>query len=860
MSRTASQAQPVQETVSRIAWHTLTIRECLRRLDSREDGLTAAMADERRVKYGDNELAHGNKRTLISIFFAQFSDLMIWVLIAAAALSALMREPVDTAIILFVVIVNAILGTVQESKAEHSLEALKKMSAPTAKVMRNGTPHKIPAGEITVGDVIILEAGDSVPADIRLLTCNSLKVEESALTGESVPVEKICANLDDADLPLGDRFNMAYMGTAVTYGRAIGVVCEIGMSTEIGTIAEQLASSEKETTPLQKKLNQISNVLSVGVLCIAAVIFGISILMKGWGSIQDSFLLAISLAVAAIPEGMVAVVTIVLAMGMSRMAAKNAIIRRLPAVETLGSTQVICSDKTGTLTQNRMTVRELFAEKEDELLEAMLHCNDAALDKTGKAVGDPTETALLDYLLDKNLAKGDNIRERTRAGEIPFDSERKLSTVAVRIGDSIRLYVKGAPDILLKRCIKGNISAAESANSRMAVQALRVLAFAYKDVQRVNLSDTFGSESGLTFCGLAGMLDPARPEAKASIAVCRAAGILPVMITGDHKETAVAIANDLGILGDGRKAVTGQELALLSDTELEKEVNSIGVYARVAPEHKTRIVSAWQKLGKIVSMTGDGVNDAPALKTADIGVGMGITGTDVSKGASDMVLTDDNFATIVTAVGEGRRIFDNIHKTVRFLLSSNAGEVIAILAATLLNWNLLAAIHILWVNLVTDTFPALALGIEPAEPDIMTRKPRDQKTPFFTGREWFRVLIVGAFEAFLTLGAYMLGGGGVLGTTMAFLTLSLSQLFAAVGFQSERNSVFNMKLKDHPMLWLAFIGSGALQVLVVLIPPLRTLFRLVPLGWLNWMQVIALCLCMLLFIELQKFIAKHTKS
>ena len=846
--------------MEKTAWHTLTLRECMRRLDARESGLDAGQISARRAEHGDNELPRGRRRPLVSILLAQFSDLMIWVLMAAAALSALMREPVDTAIIMFVVIVNAVLGAVQESKAEHALEALNKMTAPTAKVIRGGAVHKIPAREVTVGDIAVLEAGDSVPADIRLIECHSLKAEESALTGESVPVEKLCVDLSDAAAPLGDRLNMVYMGTAVTYGRATGVVCEVGMSTEMGSIAGQLALSGRETTPLQRKLNQISRALSVGVLCVAAVIFGISVLMKGWGSIQDSFLLAVSLAVAAIPEGMVAVVTIVLAMGTRRMAAKGAVIRRLPAVETLGSTQVICSDKTGTLTQNRMTVREIFSADEDILRGAMLHCNDAALGGGGVTVGDPTETALLDYLLDKNYIKADNIRGRVRAGEIPFESERKLSTVAVRTDGGIRVFVKGAPDTLFSRCTACDIRAAAEANERMANSALRVLAFAYKDVARANFNDVAGTESGLTFCGLAGMYDPARPEAKAAVAACREAGIVPVMITGDHKATAVAIAGELGILGDGRRAVTGQALSQMSDGELEKEVAHIGVYARVAPEHKTRIVSAWRKKGKTVAMTGDGVNDAPALKAADIGVGMGIAGTDVSKSVSDMVLTDDNFATIVSAAGEGRRIFDNIHKTVRFLLSSNAGEVIAILAATLLNWNLLAAIHILWVNLVTDSFPALALGVEPAESDIMTREPRDQKVPFFTGREWGRILTVGAFEALLTLGAYLLVGGGVLGTTMAFLTLSLSQLFAAVGFQSERSSVFNLKLREHPFLWLSFFGSAALQVSVVLIPPLRDIFRLAPLDWLNWMQVIALCLCMLLFIEIQKWAAKAERK
>ncbi|GHU94481.1 ATPase [Clostridia bacterium] len=839
-------------------FHTLSSREALKELNTSERGLSAADAASRLAASGENRLAEGGGKSLFSIFIGQFKDLMIWVLIAAAIISAILGEIVDMSIIMFVVVVNAILGTVQESRAEAALEALKRMAAPSAKVTRDGGTVKIPAAELVTGDIVTLEAGDSVPADIRLLDSGSLKVVESALTGESVPSEKLSEALNDADAALGDRINMAYMGTEVTYGRAVGVVCATGMNTEMGKIAGQLADTASESTPLQKKLNQISNTLSIGVLCIAAVVFGVSILVSGFETLGDSFLLAVSLAVAAIPEGMVAVVTIVLALGMGRMAARGAIIRRLPAVETLGSTQVICSDKTGTLTQNKMTVTEVFTNAPEMFYDAMGYCNDATPE-----VGDPTETALLHYLLAQKLWSRERIDTRARVGEIPFDSDRKLSTVAVTRDGGIRVYTKGAADSLLPLCVGADTREIEKRVEEMSRRALRVLAFAYRDVNTKRFSGVDRPESNLTFLGLAGMIDPARPEAKEAIKLCRAAGILPVMITGDHKATAVAIAEELGIVGDGRRAVTGAELSAMSDDDLTREAPNIGVYARVAPEHKTRIVNAWQKLGKVVSMTGDGVNDAPSLKAADIGVGMGITGTDVSKGASDMVLTDDNFATIVAAVAEGRRIFDNIHKTVRFLLSSNAGEVIAILAATLMGWPMLGAIHILWVNLVTDTFPALALGMEPAENDIMKRKPRDQKTPFFTGREWFRVAIVGAAEAALTLGAYALGnleGGPAVGTTMAFLTLSLAQLFAAVGFQSERHSVLNIKPKEHPVLWLAFLGSAALQLIVVLAPPLRSVFRLAELNWLNWIQVAAMCLLMLLFIEAQKLITRLIKK
>jgi len=619
-----------------------------------------------------------------------------------------------------------------------------------------------------------------------------------------------------------------------------------------------------ENTPLQQKLNQISRILSIGVLVIAAIVFAIG--LAAGNQPLTMFLTAVSLAVAAIPEGLVAVVTIVLALGMSRMAGRGAIIRRLPAVETLGSTQVICSDKTGTLTQNRMAVQELWSGDEELLTDAMAHCNDSRLGEGLETIGDPTETALLDYVLQNNVWTPEQVRRRRRIGEVPFDSQRKLSTVAVELpeGAGTRIFVKGAPDVLVRRCVKaagdrGSFDSAEikEVNDAMAKQGLRVLAFAYKDEDISNFSNAEEVESNLTFIGLVGMIDPPRPEAKEAIAQCRQAGILPVMITGDHKITAMAIAEEIGILTPDRQALTGRELEVMTDAELEAQVAKTAVYARVAPEHKSRIVSAWQRRGKIVAMTGDGVNDAPALKIADIGVGMGITGTDVSKQASDMVLTDDNFATIVAAVKEGRRIFDNIHKTVRFLLSSNAGEVLAILTATIWGWHLLSPVHILWINLVTDTLPAIALGMEPAEVDVMERKPRDQKIPFLGKGDWMSILAVGAVEAALALIAYALGGKGVAGTTMAFLTLSLAQLFAAVGFQSERHSILKIKFKEHPMLWLAFLGSALLQLVVMLVPQLRTIFGLVPLSGGQWLTVGALCLGMLAFVEFQKLIGRR---
>ncbi|MDV0446260.1 Calcium-transporting ATPase 1 [Methanosarcinaceae archaeon Ag5] len=923
--------QQITEKKPETTWCSLEEISIFEQLKTDEQGLSNEEAAKRLEEFGPNKLEEGKKRSLISIFISQFANLMIWVLIAAALITAFISYsehefPIDSIIISVVVILNAVLGTVQEAKAESSIEALKKMAAPNARVLRRGTVSTIPAADLVAGDIVLLEAGDSVPADLRLLTSFSLKIEEAALTGESQPVSKKPGAL--GNVCIGDRTNMAFMGTSVTYGRGSGVVVATGMQTEIGHIAKQLTSTTKEITPLQKQLNTISKAISVLVIIIAALVFVIGYL--GGQEIVDVFLTAVSLAVAAIPEGLVAVVTIVLALGMSRMAKRGALVRRLPAVETLGSTQVICSDKTGTLTQNKMTVQKVWnfdyiddahSPEIAPLLDALGHCNDSRLDEKLKFIGDPTETALLDYLVVNNLWTIDQIKGRKRAGEIPFDSERKRSTVAVdfdkitvqvteqsigsgsdadngpdavhaesvhaetisissepvfkeeitqKASGKIRIYVKGAPESIVGRSDfafhEGQVvpmtddlkSQILSVNEEMAANALRILAFGYKDEASIDAEDVDGTESHLIFCGLVGMIDPPRPEVAETVKTCRRAGIIPVMITGDHKTTAVAIANDLGLLDDGRIAITGADLEAMSEKELDDNVTKIGVYARVSPEHKVRIVTAWQKRGKIVAMTGDGVNDAPALKKADIGVGMGITGTDVSKSASDMVLMDDNFATIVLAVEEGRSIFDNIHKTVRFLLSSNMGEVIAILTATAMGFILLSPIHILWINLVTDTFPALALGVEPAEKDIMDRKPRDQTVPFFNKRTWGRIFMVGLVEAILALAAYHLGNtvSAATGVTMAFLTLSLVQLFAAIGFQSEHHSIFAIKPKEHPYLWLAFFGSAALQLIVVLVPFLRDIFGLVDLDMKQWIEVLILCILMLVFVELQKWVAR----
>ncbi|MDY0266573.1 MAG: calcium-translocating P-type ATPase, PMCA-type [Methanimicrococcus sp.] len=871
-------------------WYAVSSEEMFKTFQTSPEGLSNEEAERRLKENGFNRLEEKGKKSLFAIFISQFNDLMIWVLIGAAIVTAYVsymegEMPIDTVIIGIVVLLNSILGTAQEYKAETSLEALKKMAAPSARVYRSGALKIIPAAEIVVGDKVVLEAGDSIPADLRITESNSLKIEESALTGESQSVTKTSETLiKDAGkkISLGDQVNMAFMGTNIVYGRGSGIVTATGMNTQIGKIAEQLSETKKEITPLQKKLNQISKYISVIVIAIAVAVFII-----GYFTEQDTltmFLTAVSLAVAAIPEGMVAVVTIVLALGMSRMAKRGALVRRLPAVETLGSTQVICSDKTGTLTQNKMTVKKLwvFEEISDPhskelipLMEAFAECNDSRIDENNKTSGDPTENAFLDYVLENGLRTVDDLKNRKRVGEIPFDSDRKRSTVAVSKKEGgFRIYVKGAAESIVGRSVSslrnGEIVPMTedmrqnilNANEEMAEQALRVLAFAYKDtdsVSNMDIDHMEETENDLIFCGLSGMIDPARPEVKETIRLCRQAGITAVMITGDHKTTAVAIANDLGLLEDGRIAITGADLEEMSDSELDAQITNIGVYARVSPEHKVRIVNSWQKRGKIVAMTGDGVNDAPALKQADIGVGMGITGTDVSKGAADMVLTDDNFSTIVVAVREGRGIFDNIHKTISFLLSTNIGEVVAILTATILGFTLLSPIHILWVNLVTDTFPALSLGVEPPEDDIMERKPRDQKIPILTKSQWFHIVMTGTVAAILTLIAYFFGSRATAqtGVTMAFMTLSLLQLFAALGFQSERNSILKIHPKEHPYLWLAFFSSAALQVVIIAVPFLREVFDLVFLTAAQWGIILALCLVMLLFIEIRKAVYRY---
>ena len=854
--------------------HLLAVDETKNLYSTSETGLSSAEARKRLQENGPNILPEGKKKGFFHILLDQIKNVMLIVLIVAAGISFALGETADGVIILLVVVLNVLLGAVQESRASAALDSLKEMSAPNAMVIRDGSAVKIPARELVTGDIVLLEAGSSIPADMRLIEAASLYALESPLTGESLPVEKHIEALDDEKAVVGDMTNMAFMGCSITQGRGSGIVVRCGKDTEMGKIAERLAAAEDEVTPLQKNLNSISKTLSIAVLIIAAVIFAIG-LLSGRG-LFDMFLLSISLAVAAIPEGLATVVTILLAMGMKRMAQRGAIVRRLTAVEALGSTQVICSDKTGTLTRNQMTIEKVYHDLKlcgagstnQKLSECMAYCNDANLRADCTVMGDPTEAALVDYLVKYELFDQDKLRSRVREDEIPFDSERKLMSVIVE-NNGLICYTKGAPDVLISRCSRALIDdgvveftpelkqQALDTNNEMASDALRVLAFAYKPVKTDDVSDIDAVESDLIFIGLCGQMDPPREEAADAVASCLKAGIKPVMITGDHIETAKAIASRIGILDGTRVAVTGREVGDMDDAELRRKVRDIAVYARVSPEHKVRIVDAWQAEGMVVAMTGDGVNDAPALKSADIGVGMGITGTDVSKNASDMVLTDDNFATIVKAVEQGRNIFTNISKAIKFLLSSNLGEIISIFIATLLGWHIFLPVHILWINLVTDTFPALALGMEPAEPDTMNRPPRDSRQPFFTKKLTLRLLIIGTVNGLIALSVYIVGLKGFnspeIATTMAFLTLGTTQIVLALGERFENASFFSSPFSNRHMI-LAFLGSGALQVSVAVIPPLARVFSLVPLTGIQW--TIALCspLIMLVFTEAEKLV------
>ncbi|MEG0943710.1 MAG: cation-translocating P-type ATPase [Angelakisella sp.] len=846
-------------------------------LGSTKDGLSAQEAADRLEKYGANELPKGKKKGLLARFIDQFKNVMIIVLIVAGLISGFMGEVGSTVIIMVVVVLNAIMGVVQEGKAEKSLEALQKMSASHARVRRGGQVIEVDSMNLVPGDVVLLEAGNTAPADIRLTTCASLKVEEAALTGESVPSEKSIEAIPNPEAPLGDRVNMVYSGGNVVYGRGEGIVTSTGAATEVGKIAMHLGTDAQQTTPLQKKLAELSKILTIGVLIIAVIVFGVGMF---WGrSAFDMFMTAVSLAVSAIPEGLPAVVTILLAMGVQRMAKQNAIIRKLSAVETLGCTEIICSDKTGTLTQNRMTVTQLwlpeggvaaadFTGSCQPLMQALTLCNDVSVEQDGKLLGDPTETALVELARKKGWIRGETEAKYPRVGELPFDSERKLMTTAHTVEGGIRILTKGAPDMLLTRCTSLLVGGATEPMTvawqqkilaqigELSSQALRVLCYAYKDVSSLpEKLTTEADEQGLTFCGLTGMIDPPRDEVRDAVAVCRKAGIRPIMITGDHEATAVAIAKNLGILDAGGKAITGAALEKLSDEVFDKTVQEYSVYARVAPEHKVRIVKAWQKLGKVVAMTGDGVNDAPALNTADIGVGMGITGTDVSKSVSAMVLTDDNFATIVTAVKEGRTIYANIQRAIQFLLSTNLGEVVFLFFGTLLNRTVMLPIHILWINLVTDTFPALALGFEQAEKDMMSRPPRSSSASFLSGGVGASVVYQGILSGSLTLASYFVGEllyGTEVAVTMAFLTVGAVCMFHSLNMRSATQSLFTVGIFGNTKLLLAILVSGLLHVSVMVIPMLRNLFELVALTPAQWALGVGIAALVIPVVEVVK--------
>ena len=874
-------------------WH-FSRNRVLEEVKSTEQGLSSAEAEKRLAENGANKLVEAKKETLLHRFVKQLIDPMVLVLIAAAVISAITAKATgdsmaDVFIIMFVVVLNTILGVVQESKAEAALEALKKMSAATSHVLRDGQVRVIKSEDLVVGDIVLLEAGDAVPADGRILECASLKIEESALTGESVPVEKTDDTIRGEDeTPLGDRKNMIYMGSSVVYGRGRAVITGTGMNTEMGKIADAINQAEDSATPLQQKLNQLSKILTILVLVICVVMFAVGMLKAGeftLDSILPTFMLAVSLAVAAIPEGLVAVVTIVLSIGVTKMSKRNAIVRRLTAVETLGCTQIICSDKTGTLTQNKMTVVDHYGE-DKFLATAMTLCSDAEPDETEDAVGEPTECALVNYATKLGLKKPALKNKYPRVGEAPFDSMRKMmSTVHERVNGCVQ-YTKGAPDEVLKCCTKvfidGKVEAMTDArraeilaqNTAFASQALRVLAAAYREYdEKPTDFRPDALERDLTFIGLCGMIDPIRPEVKDAVALCAAAGIRPVMITGDHRDTAVAIAKSLGILTDSSEAITGADLNKLSDEELNANISKYSVYARVQPEHKVRIVNAWRNQGKITAMTGDGVNDAPSIKNADIGIGMGITGTDVTKNVADMILADDNFATIVSAVEEGRRVYDNIRKAIHFLLSSNLSEVLTLFITTLILGTvhpILEPIHLLFINLITDSLPALALGLEKGEPNIMKRKPRDQKDGIFSNGVGAAVIYQGVMVTALTLIAYWLGYSGVLelgsvedkfmaGTTMAFLTMSMAEIFHAYNMRSQFHSIF--KLKTHNIaLFGAMLFSLLLSTAVIAIPALRSLFHFEAITIAEYAVALALAFLVIPIVEIVKAITSAVKK
>lgn len=865
-------------------YYLKSIDETIKLTETSATGLSSIQAHKRLNQNGKNKLIEKKSPSLLFKFFKQLCDPMTIVLLVAAALSLIIalysnESMTETFIILFVVVANTILGVYQENKAEKAIQSLKELAASTSKVIRDGENTVVKSEDLVVGDIIIIESGDAIPADARIIESMSLKLEESSISGESLPVEKtsdVITLNNNKDVTLNDRINMVYAGSTVVYGRGKAVVVATGMNTEMGKIANYLSEAKDSKTPLQKKLNHLGKVLSFIVIGICAFIFLFSILTAdklNITSVLDIFMIAISLAVAAIPSGLSAVVTIQLAMGVTKMSKQNAIIRKLTAVETLGCTQIICSDKTGTLTQNKMTATDYFSEDKILLSKALALCNDASFDKDDNVTGEPTDVALFKFSLD-NLDAEKLREDYRRIDELPFDSERKMmSTLHKENNETFIQYTKGAPDILINKCTKYMINGKEIEltkelkekikleNKKMANKALRVICAAmktYEDNDKINIT-----EENLTFLGLVGMIDPIRPEAKSAVEECKIAGIVPVMITGDHKNTAVAIGLQLGILSDESQAITGAELDNMSDDELKQVIENYSVYARVQPEHKVRIVDTLKSLGKVVAMTGDGVNDAPSIKKADIGIGMGITGTDVTKNVADIILADDNFATIVSAVKEGRRIYENIKKAIQFLLSSNISEITCIFVATVLGFAIFHPIHILWINLVTDTFPALALGVEPEERALMKIAPRSPKESLFSGGLTFNIIYQSLYVSIITLTSYFIGvflqtgslnaQSSSLGTTLAFFTLSMSETFHAFNIRSLKGSLFKIKHRNKYLIY-STIFSLVLINIVVLVPQFSLAFGLVTINPWGYLSVLILSLSVIPVVELVKLI------
>ena len=869
--------------------------EILQELQTSHQGLTDQQAETRLAQYGENRLQEGRKTTMLERFVEELKDPMLIMLMAAAAVSAITNiishEPLtEVFIIIAVVLLNAVLGVFQESKAEEAIEALQKMTAAECKVLRNGSMKIIENTKLVPGDIVMLEAGDAVPADGRLLEARSLKIEEAALTGESVPVNKMIDLLylqeGEKEVALGDRTNMVYMGSSVVYGRGLAVITDTGMTTEMGKIADALNDTQQEETPLQKKLSDLGKKLSWLVIGICIFIFVFDLIQAGsfsLSTILETFMVAVSLAVAAIPEGLATVVTVVLSIGVTKMSKSHAVIRRLTAVETLGCTQTICSDKTGTLTRNQMTAVEHTGDRE-MLASAMALCSDAMLNTDGTIEGEPTEAALVAFARDSGLNKYDLEKQMPRVEEAPFDSTRKMMTTIHQRNDGTWIsFTKGAPDAVIALCTqkyengravamtKADREAAVYDNKNMADRALRVLCAAYRIYEEMPQdTEPQALEKDLTYIGLVGMIDPVRDEVIPAIQQCRNAGIRPVMITGDHKDTAVAIGKQIGIIKDESEAVTGAQLDEMSDEQLEADITKYGVYARVKPEHKVRIVTAWKKRGAITAMTGDGVNDAPSIKTADTGIGMGITGTDVTKNVADMILTDDNFATIVNAVEEGRKIYDNIRKAVQFLLSSNMSEVIGVFVSSLMGFTLLKPVHLLFINLITDCLPALALGVEEAEENIMKRKPRDAEDSIFADGMIYDVIYQGGLIAGLTVLSYLLGHyfeTGIFeiphvisphGMTMAFLTMNMCEIFHSWNLRSLRGSIFSLKSHNR-LMWISMIAAAAIVTVVLEVPFVAGMFGFTPVGFVEYGTAICLAFLVIPIVETVKFIQRKTK-